>query len=230
MELENINKYFPIQSQTSEQDRVFIFDVLNLMKRSVGQFHYIEIGSFMGGSLAPFLIEDNCLSILSIDERERQQPDERGALYDYGSITSEKMIDNLHEHGLSTSKLRVFDGSIDSVPPQNIKFDLGFIDAEHTDEAAFRDYLYIMDFMNEDCLIMFHDSSLVSKALRHILIMLRKQGAPFHSIKRFLHPQERNKFYFFKRAGSEMSCITFGKFAKIELNGSLGESEDENEF
>lgn len=117
----------------------------------------------MGGTLAPFLVAKDCNKVLSVDDRERQQPDERGPKYDYAGITSQTMIENLQKNGLPTSKLETFDGSVENLPLSQSKFDLGFIDAEHTDEAVFRDFVYLLEHMKRDCVVMFHDSSLTAK-------------------------------------------------------------------
>ena len=225
---QNFRSLFPIASQTSESDRRFIVAMLDLVKASKQRFSYIEVGSFLGGTLAPFLMDDMCEHVLSADERERQQPDERGARYDYHGITSQTMIDNLKKHGLSTDKLAIHDGSIETLQTHR-RYDLAFIDAEHTDYAVFRDYLYVMDHMKGDSVVMFHDSSLVSKGIQNILTLTKKNSLKPGGSFSQSGGSEPPRFRFLKKRHSEMSCILFGAFAKADC-ASLGEEVPMDEF
>jgi len=55
-----IEQKFPIATQTSNTDKTFLLRTIAAVKTRVPSFKYIEIGSFMGGSLTPFLMEDFC--------------------------------------------------------------------------------------------------------------------------------------------------------------------------
>jgi hypothetical protein len=211
----DLTQQFPIQSQTSPRDKAFLLGAIEMVRESHTPFSYLEIGSFLGGSLAPFLKSDDCASVLSIDDRERQQPDERGAKFDYAGITTQSMLDNLHKHTLATSKLETHDGSIDSLPPPARKYDLAFIDGEHTDEACFRDFLWTLPLMNGDGIVMFHDSSLVYRALKLIRIYLRNAG---------------REHLFFKRRHSQMSAVLLGNPDASRVESYLGPAEDIGEF
>lgn len=59
----DIGKLFPIDSQTSDTDKLFLKNVINLMSEKFGSFTYIELGSFLGGTLAPFLVAKECISV-----------------------------------------------------------------------------------------------------------------------------------------------------------------------
>lgn len=206
---------FPIKSQTSLRDKAFLLGAQALMHDRIGRYAYLEIGSFLGGSLAPFLRDERCEAIVSVDDRERLQPDSRGASYDYAGVTAQTMLGVLHDAGLETAKLSTFDGSIDAMPEGAAKFDLAFIDGEHTDEACFRDFLWTLPHLKQDALVMFHDSTLVFRALRLISLYLRKHG--------YQHVM-------FKRHKSEMSAVAFGKFADAELSTFLGMADDLDAF
>ncbi len=214
---QKLSKFFPIPSQSLVSDRAFLLKMIGVMKSLTNGLHYMELGSYLGGTLAPFLLEDSCETVLSIDERERQQPDERGVRYDYAGVTAKTMIDNLKKHDLPISKLRIHDGSIDTLPNQPAKFDLAFIDAEHTDEAVFRDYIYVMDHVKDDCIVMFHDSSLVAKGIVNVLTLARKNRSD-------------GNMRFFKMSDSKMSCILFGKYAAIDCATSFGVEENFEAF
>lgn len=212
---EKVMGFFPIASQTSTEDKRFLLGAMYSAKEESAPFKYVEIGSFLGGSLTPFLMEPGCKFVLSIDERGRQQPDERGALYDYGGITTQTMLDKLRSVGVSTDKIQTFDGSIDNLPKLKTYFDLAFIDGEHTDEAAFRDSLYLLPLLKRDSIIMYHDSSLVYRAIRMVLMMIRK---------------DRSDCAFFKRVNSEMSAILLGRYAALPMERYLGQREDDATF
>ena len=206
---------FPIESQSSPRDKEFLLAAQRLMADVAPRYAYLEIGSFLGGSLAPFLRDPACTAILSIDERGKTLPDERGALYDYAGITTQSMLDCLHGAGLVTAKLATHDGPIDTLVPPAHRFDLAFIDGEHTDQACFRDFLWALPLMKTDSAILFHDSSLIYKAIRLIALLLRKEG---------------RAFTFLKYAQSEMSAIFLGALADCDLGRYFGAGEDCDAF
>lgn len=212
---DTFNKNFPISSQTSYNDKIFLLRTIDFLKSKIDKFKYIEIGSFLGGSLVPFLKEDACELVISVDERERQQPDERGAKYNYAGITEETMINNLISHRASISKLQTYNGSINTYDSPACEFDLAFIDGEHTDLACVRDFVWLYPKMKQDSIIMFHDSSIVHKGL---------------SIVRELMFAKKIKFSFFKDESSEMSAILQGSFADENHQSIYGNFEDWNSF
>jgi hypothetical protein len=157
-----------------------------------------------------------CETILSIDDRGRVQPDERGIDYDYSDITTQTMLDELHRGGVKTDKLKTFDGSVHELDEHHpASFDLAFIDGEHTDEACFRDLLWTLPLMKPNAIIAFHDSTLVYKALKLTMLYLDKIGV---------------KFTFFKRADSEMSALLLGSYRDIDHVEYLGSAEDPATF
>jgi predicted O-methyltransferase YrrM len=213
--------FFPIPSQTSRNDRLLLLGLMRL-GRSKGTYKYLEIGSFRGGSLAPFLMDAACTMILSIDDRGRVQSDERGISFDYTSITTKSMLDNLHSCGIRTDKLQTFDGSIHELAEKltsdnkyTSSFDLAFIDGEHTDEACFRDFLWTLPLMKENSIIMFHDSTIIYKSLKLIMLYLDKM---------------RHGYTFFKSSDSDVSALLFGDFQKISRNQYLGPEENQSIF
>jgi len=210
-----VDKLFPIHSQTSTPDKSFLLNSVKFLKKFVENYSYIEVGSYMGGGLAPFLTDPACKSVTSVDERERAQPDERGANFDYAGITHQTMIDNLERHGIDTKKLKTFDGSINEMPIPAELFDLSFIDGEHTDYACFRDFLWLLPMMKSDSLIMFHDSTLIYKAIRLIDLYLRKIGA---------------KYKLIKLSGSEVSGIFLGNFGGVDFPEEFGPEDNLESF
>ncbi len=217
--MENVSKIlsekFPIPSQTSQQDKLFLLKAIKFIKSCNQKFNYIEIGSFLGGSLCPFLQEEICDLILSVDERGRQQPDERGAKYDYEGFTEQTMIRNLISHGLDVSKLKTHNGSISTYPDDGVKFDIGFIDGEHTDVACVRDFIWLHSKMKRDSLILFHDSTIIYKGL---------------SIIREIMREKKIEFLMFKDKKSEMSAIFQGRLAAADCQSVFGDSEEFDDF
>jgi len=184
--------------------------------RASGSYSYLEIGSFLGGSLTPFLLDNACAMVLSIDDRGRVQPDERGIRFDYTGITTQSMLDRLSGSGVASEKLKTFDGTIDRLPDVHASaFDLAFIDGEHTDEACFRDLLWTLPMMKPDSIIVFHDCSLIYKSLKLIMMYLDKSNIAYS---------------FFKRANSEMAALFFGKYRNVDHAQYCGTSEKPSDF
>jgi predicted O-methyltransferase YrrM len=206
---------FPIHSQTPTNDMLCLLGAMRLARRS-GSYSYLEIGSFLGGSLTPFLMDPTCTSVVSIDDRGRIQPDERGISFDYSNITTQNMLDELHRRNLNTNKLRTFDGSIHRLRDiDSSSFDLAFIDGEHTDEACFRDFLWTLPLVKENSIVLFHDSALVYKALRLMMFYLDKEG---------------RRYTFYKRLDSEMSAVLLGDFCRADHARDLGPQEEQSQF
>lgn len=157
---------FPIESQSSEYDKLAILKIRDILSK-IKKYKYCEIGSYLGGSLTPFINDTNCEYILSVDDRGRIQPDERGIDFDYRNFTHQTMLDGLSKYYEDLSKLKTFDGSIHELDCDT-KFDLIFIDGEHTDYACFRDFMYAKKYLSENSVVMFHDSNLIYKSLKII--------------------------------------------------------------
>ncbi len=206
---------FPVETQTSDADKAFLLDMRRLFRDLAPAYDYLEIGSYLGGSLAPFLSDPGCRAILSVDERGATLPDERGALFDYAGVTTGSMLDRLHRAGLATTKLATHDGPIDTLPADDRRFDLAFIDGEHTDQACFRDFLWALPLMKPTSAIMFHDSSLIHKAIRLIALVLRQSDRPFRLLK---------------KADSEMSAVFLGDLAARDLDGYFEAGETIADF
>ncbi len=210
----NLIEYFPINSQTSDQDKLILLKVINFIKKNKKNFNYIEIGSFLGGSLTPFLIEKKCKFIASIDKRNQKQDDERSEEWSYENISEKDMINGFKKYNLDTSKLKTFNGDIDDYKTKK-KFDISFIDGIHTDVNTFSDFLNVLKIMKKDCIILFHDSSIIFKSIFMIEIFLKNQKYNFKLCK-------------FKN--SEVSGIFIGKFAKSNIKKNIFFTENLKNF
>jgi hypothetical protein len=213
--MENLADEFPIESQTSPTDKLALLQVRNILRKNLASYAYLEIGSFMGGSLSPFLKDPQCREILSVDERNRLQPDERGMKFDYSGITNQTMIDNLKKHGFDVRKLKTFDGSISDYHEAGDKFDLVFIDGEHTDIACFRDFIHSFKLLRDSSIVVFHDSSLIYKSLRIIQEYM---------------VATKEQFRFGKIKDSDVSCIFRNSLSTVKLEKFFQIENDLNSF
>jgi hypothetical protein len=114
--------------------------------------------------------------VLSIDLRPKVQSDARHVDFDYHCTTTQSMLDALRANSLlDLSKLRTFDGRAGEYSFDEQKFEFAFIDAEHTDEAVFADFLAIGDHLRPGAVCAFHDSHLVTSGLENIHTLLTHQ-------------------------------------------------------
>ena len=211
----SIDTFFPIHSQTSREDKVFLINTIRLLNSNLVSYNYLEIGSYLGGSLTPFIIDKKCKKILSIDKRNLKLSDERGENFDYKNIPEKKMFLNIKKYGLSTKKIKTFNGKIKDLKKVNDKYDLVFIDGEHTDHNCYEDFLYSLNFIKKNSIIMFHDSPVIYKAISLIFIYLDKEKIPYS---------------FIKKSGSLMSAIFFGKYIKKKFNKIYGKIESTKKY
>ena len=66
-----------IPSQTSDDDRKSLLALQAGVRSRRKTYTYLEIGSFLGGSLQPHLLDRSCERIYSIDKRCVVAPDDR---------------------------------------------------------------------------------------------------------------------------------------------------------
>ena len=207
-----IDKFFPISSQTSLNDKKVLLKIIGIFKNK--RFNYLEIGSFLGGSLTPFLMEDKCKLIVSIDKRNQKLDDERSEEWSYENVNENDMIRRLKEYNLDLSKLKTFNGDIKDFKT-NKKFDLSFIDGIHTDINTFSDFLNTLKKSNKDSIILFHDSSIIFKSISIINLLLLNMNY---------------KFKLAKFRNSEITGIFFGKYSKLNLSKSISTIENFSKF
>jgi hypothetical protein len=193
----SIGHEFTLASQTSAGDRLALLKIRDIF-RNWPSYNYLEIGSYLGGSLVPFCRDPHCKHILSIDDRGRNQPDARGATYDYTSVTSGMMLENLARQGIPASRVEVFDGSVSEIAAADRRYDLAMIDGEHTDWACFRDFIHARNLLADNAIVMFHDSELIFNSLKMIREYLLATGT---------------RFVFFKDRQSAISFLLLNDYA-----------------
>lgn len=180
----DISLFNAIDSQTSPDDRRSMLAIHAAVSSRLGSFTYLEIGSHLGGSIQPFLLDPHCVRIVSIDKRPSIMPDERGQSFNYPENSTERMLQLLS--GISkdsTPKIVTFDKDSSELTASMIpsKVNLCFIDGEHTNAAVERDFWFCDSVLSIPGAIYFHDSHIVFEGLDKILESLRIAGRPFHA-------------------------------------------------
>jgi predicted O-methyltransferase YrrM len=162
-----------IESQSTDEDKRSLL-ACQLATRELKQsYNYLEIGSYLGGSIQPYLLDDRCSRIFSIDKRPESQPDARGVDYTYLNNSTARMLENLS--GVSeTDKIATIDGSTTNIDPSVVdeKIDLCFIDGEHTDNAVVQDFRFCLQVLAENGAIMFHDACVTYNGIEQCLRFL----------------------------------------------------------
>ncbi|MBK6722330.1 MAG: class I SAM-dependent methyltransferase [Acidobacteria bacterium] len=171
-----------IPSQSTDDDKRSLLAVQvavrELVGKSAGNYSYLEIGSYLGGSIQPHLIDSKCESIWSIDKRPPSQPDERGFEWKYNNNSTARMLEMLKGVAEDVSKVKTIDGDTREIAANRVedKIDLCFIDGEHTDEAAFADFKFCLTVLKENGAIMFHDSQITYGGIADSLKYLTEKG------------------------------------------------------
>lgn len=143
---------------------------------------YLEIGSELGRSLLPALLDPKCIEVHSVDLRPMSTPDSRGRSWEYG-VSTEQMLRSLEAVATpqQMAKLRTYEMDTEKFAAHcSVPANLVFLDAEHTTVAAFQDIVNLQQMLPEDTIFAGHDSNLVFDALINIEAMLKKLGVPFH--------------------------------------------------
>jgi len=144
--------------------------------REFRTYAYLEVGSFKGKSLLPHVLSNNCTKAVSIDLRPAQTPDIRGAIYKYDHVTAEQMIGSIAGYASKKNlqKLSTFtaDSSIVATELQNERFEMAFIDGEHTVEGALFDVENLRPVLADDSVLVFDDNSLVYPAIEAAYYLL----------------------------------------------------------
>lgn len=177
---------FAATSQTSDADRGSLLRVQVAVRSFRPTYRYGEIGSHLGGSLVPHLLDPACTGIVSIDPRPLSQPDERGRDFDYVDNSTERMIEALRTcvPEANLAKLSTFDLDARQVPvsSQTSGLDLVLIDGEHTDTAAFSDFVSMLPLLAQGAIVAYHDANLIIDAIQNAERMLAHLEQRFRSV------------------------------------------------
>jgi hypothetical protein len=149
---------------------------------------YLEIGSHLGGTIQPHLLDHRCRLIISIDPRPQVQPDDRspGHLEEYEGNSTERMLgllSALDQAGIEKVVCLESDASRVSISDLPRRPDFIFIDGEHTEPAALSDFEFAQRAVAEGGIIAFHDHGIVHAAVRESCRRLRRTGVQFEAAK-----------------------------------------------
>jgi hypothetical protein len=210
--IEQINPdAFKLDTMAKTDDKKMLLALQCIVRAQQTTYVYVEVGSYMGGTLVPHLMDTRCRRVVSIDKRPGAQADERGGTMSYFHASTALMLERLAANlpASALTKLETHDCDAADLPEtaRTPKFDLAFIDGEHTNRAAFQDFLSLLPSAQPNCIIAFHDANLVTDAILNVQSLLRHQGIAHES--RFLP-----EVVFALFLGSYTSCApAFDRFA-----------------
>ncbi len=134
-----------------------------------GTFAYLEIGSYRGGSLQVLVRDPRCTSLMSIDPRTAETPDETRGDYTYDENTTELMLELLSQApGAELGKLATFESTTAAMSPSALpdRPDCCFVDGEHSHGAVLADARFCAEAIDGSGVIAFHDWGIVQSAIR----------------------------------------------------------------
>lgn len=184
----DISLFDHIHSQTSTEDKEALLIIQRAVRRHLTSFVYLEIGSHLGGSIQPYLCDDSCKTIYSIDPRPMQQPDDRapGYIATYSENSTKRMLELLSQVDPGRiDKIITFESDASDIDPARIQLpvDLAFIDGEHTNKAVLSDFEFCNSVLRTDGILLFHDYWIIKYALNRIQLKLRRQRRSFIAIR-----------------------------------------------
>ncbi len=172
-----------IKTQLTDNDKQTLLGCQFAVRNLLPKYNYLEIGSYLGGSIQPHLLDEKCARVYSIDKRPLRQPDERGVDYIYLNNSTARMLELLSEIA-PTDKIKTIDGDTRrEVKPSQIeeKIQMCFIDGEHTDEAVLSDFKFCLEVLDENGAILFHDSAINYNAIANCVQYLKDNEIEFRA-------------------------------------------------
>ena len=180
----DISIFSGVPSQTTAADRRSLLAVQRAVAAAHRSYVYLEIGSYLGGTIQPHLADPRCSRIFSLDPRPAAQPDDRhpGHIAYYENNSSRRMLKMLSDAGLG-DVMRISCIELDSsqVAPETIAPapSVAFIDGEHTARAVLADFNFCRQVLRPDGVVVFHDFSILYRTLFAMLHDWRRQKLPW---------------------------------------------------
>ncbi len=174
-----------IGSQTTADDRRSLLAVQRAVARHFGAYTYLEIGSHVGGSIQPHLLDPRCRRIYSVDPRPIHQLDDRGVQCHYPDNSTARMLENLRTITPDgVERIETFELASADVDPARIDDPphLCFIDGEHTSAAVLDDVDFSRRVGHPDGSIVFHDADVIWMTLGRVLRQLDRDDADAEAI------------------------------------------------
>ena len=184
----DLSLYSTIPSLTVLGDKRSLLAVQRATANLHEEYAYLEIGSYLGGSIQPHLVDDRCKKIYAIDPRPPQSPDDRAAghIARYENNSTEEMIRQLGRIGYGDlSKIESFDFDASDVDPLKVTIrpHLIFIDGEHTKRAVISDFQFCIKVVHEKGTILFHDFHKIHEGILEICSSLDRQRRSYTALK-----------------------------------------------
>lgn len=172
-----------ITSQSTDHDKRSLLACQLAVRRLAPGYNYLEIGSYLGGSIQPHLLDPQCCRIYSVDKRPAVQPDARGYDWEYHNNSTKRMMSLLGEVADDTSKITTIDGDTRTIDRSQIsdKIQLCFIDGEHTDDSVAADFRFCLNVLDANGAIVFHDSQIIYNAIASALEYLEEMKIRFRA-------------------------------------------------
>lgn len=172
-----------IPSQSTDHDKRSLLACQLAMRELAGEYNYLEIGSYIGGSIQAHLLDPKCRRIYSIDKRPFSQPDARGFDFVYQNNSTARMMETLTNVSKDLSKIVTIDGDAKTIDPGSIadKIQLCFIDGEHTDEAVVSDFNFCLKVLDDSGAIVFHDAQITYNGIAECIKNLDANNIPFNA-------------------------------------------------
>lgn len=161
-----------LEAQTAEWDRRALLALHAAAAETCGPFAYLEIGSYLGGSLQALIRDPRCRVILSIDPRRAATPDGRGTPWVYEDNTTDRMLELLGSlPDADLDKLTTFEATTSTLSASDlpVRPTYCFVDGEHTHDAALRDARFCAEALGGTDVIVFHDYVIIGSAISAFL-------------------------------------------------------------
>ena len=162
-----------VESLMWDADKRSLLALHGAVADRLGEFTYLEIGSYRGGSLQALVADERCRRIVSIDPRVEWTPAAGpwDAGFSYPENSTRAMLDALAAvPGADVAKVAAVELSTEQIAPADLERpDLCLIDGEHTFEAALRDARFCREVLGGRGVIVFHDFSWVPAAVLRFL-------------------------------------------------------------
>ena len=105
-----------ILAQTDEWDKQALLALHDASAHEFGSFGYLEIGSYLGGSLQAVVRDPRCTKLMSIDPRPATAADNRTGTWSYPDNTTAHMLELLGDlPGADVSKVDTFEVGTDAL-------------------------------------------------------------------------------------------------------------------
>lgn len=173
-----------ISSQSNDDDKKSLLACQLATRELTNEYIYLEIGSYLGGSIQPHLLDEQCTKIYSIDKRPLVQPDERGVDYTYLNNSTARMLENLAQVAPEqVEKITTIDGDTREIDGSQIadKITLCYIDGEHTDEAVMSDFKFCLSVLAERGAILFDDANIIYNGIADCIEYLKANSINFRA-------------------------------------------------